>query len=91
MSAPQSQLHLPSLITAVLLMLAGAIYPVMLSDGAGQARHDVATAVFVAMSAGLVRGVGFLPRARLWRWLFSGWTCALGLALAVALTWLAPA
>lgn len=90
MSAPQSRLHLPSLITAVLLMLAGAIYPVMLSNGAGQAQHGVATAVFVAMSAGLVRGVGFLPRARLWRWLFSGWTCALALALAIALKWALP-
>jgi hypothetical protein len=26
--------------------------------------------------------VGFVPRARVWRWLFSGWTCFAALALA---------
>jgi predicted membrane protein len=42
-------------------------------------------ALFWAMSSGFVRGVGFVPRARVWRWLFSGWTCAAALALAAAL------
>jgi len=37
------------------------------------------------MSAGIVRGVGFIPRARLWRWLFSTTACAVALALAAAL------
>jgi predicted membrane protein len=42
-------------------------------------------ALFWAMSAGFIRGVGFVPRARVWRWLFSGWACAAALALAAAL------
>ena len=42
----------------------------------------------LAMSAGFVRGVGFIPRWWLWRWLFSGWTCALWLVLAAVAKWL---
>jgi len=34
-----------------------------------------------------VRGVGFVPRFVLWRWLFSGWACLAGLALAAFLRW----
>jgi predicted membrane protein len=37
------------------------------------------------MAAGFVRGVGFIPRFWLWRWLFSGW--AAFAALAGALAW----
>ncbi len=37
--------------------------------------------LIVPMSAGFVRGVGSVPRARMWRWLFSGRACALALAL----------
>jgi predicted membrane protein len=42
-------------------------------------------ALLWAMSAGFVRGVGFVPRRRLWRWLFSGWAVAAALAAAAAL------
>jgi len=38
-----------------------------------------------AMSAGLVRGVGFVPRAWPWRVLVSGPACTLALGLAAAL------
>jgi predicted membrane protein len=41
------------------------------------------------MSAGFVRGVGFIPRARIWRWLFSGWACGIALISALLLRWLA--
>ncbi len=77
-----SAIHLPSLATAILIMLAGTLYPLMMANAAGKADHGLATALFVAMSAGLVRGVGFVPRALVWRWLFSGWTCLLALGLA---------
>jgi predicted membrane protein len=48
----------------------------------GKADHGLAMALFTAMSVAFVRGVGFVPRARVWRWLFSGWTCFVALALA---------
>jgi predicted membrane protein len=39
-------------------------------------------ALFWAMSAGFVTGVGFRPRFFVWRWLFSGLACLAGVALA---------
>ena len=85
----QAGLHWPSLLVAIVLMLLGSIAPVYLADAQGQASHDLATLVFWAMSAGFVRGVGFIPRARIWRWLFSGWACGIALISALLLRWLA--
>lgn len=75
----------PSLTVALLIMVAGTLYPPLLADAAGKADHGMALALFWAMSAGFVRGVGFVPRARVWRWLFSGWACTAALVLAALL------
>ena len=77
-------LHWPSLAVGLAIMLGGTAYPLMMADATGHADHGLATLWFWAMSAGFVRGVGFLPRAAVWRWLFSGWACALALGLAAA-------
>lgn len=82
-TAPASRLHLPSLAAGVLVLLAATLYPPLMTDGGGRVNHGMAAALFIAMSAGLVRGVGFLPQQPLLRWLFSGWSCLGGLALAV--------
>ena len=37
---------------------------------------------FAAMSVAFVKGVGFVPRMLVWRWLLSGWTCFVLLAVA---------
>jgi predicted membrane protein len=37
----------------------------------------------------MVRGVGFVPVGRIWRWLFSGWTCLLCLIAAAAMRFFA--
>ncbi len=79
----QAGLHWPSLLVAIVLMLLGSIAPVSLADAQGQASHGLATLAFWAMSAGFVRGVGFIPQTRLWRWLFSGWACTIALAAAL--------
>jgi predicted membrane protein len=68
-------------------MLVGSRYPLMIAGAQGRADHGMAMALFWAMSAGLVRGVGFVPRRWLWRWLFSGWACAAALGLAAVLRW----
>lgn len=83
--AAPTRLHLPSLLVALVIMLGSTLYPPLMADAAGQADHGLALAVFLAMSAGMIRGVGFVPRHPLWRILFSGWACALALALAVFL------
>lgn len=82
-----ARVHLPSLLAALAIMGVGSVYPLLFADAAGKADHGLAMALFWAMSAGLVRGVGFVPRFMLWRWGFSGWACAAGLLLAAWLRW----
>lgn len=86
-SARPPGLHLPSLVAAVLIMVIGSVYPLLFADAQGRADHSLATALFWAMSAGLVRGVGFVPRFWLWRGLFSGWAVMAALGLAAWLRW----
>lgn len=80
-------IHLPSLIVAFAIMVGGSAYPLLFAGADGRADHGLALAMFWAMSAGFVRGVGFVPRAWGWRWLFSGWSCLAGLLLAAVLRW----
>lgn len=82
-----SRVHLPSLLAALAIMLGGTVYPLLFADAAGKADHNLAMALFWSMSAGLVHGVGFVPRLPLWRWLFSGWACSAGIVLAAWLRW----
>jgi len=77
-----SRLQPLSLLIAVGIMLACTLYPPLMAAPDGKADHGLAMALFTAMSVAFVRGVGFVPRARVWRWLFSGWTCFVALALA---------
>ena len=74
--------QLPSLAVGLLIMVGGTLYPPLMADAAGRADHNLAMALFWAMSAGFVRGVGFVPRRWVWRALFSGWACAAALLLA---------
>jgi len=80
-----ARIHLPSLAVGLVIMAAGTLYPLVMANAAGRADHALAMLLFWAMSAGFVRGVGFVPRATAWRWLFSGWACAAALAFAAAL------
>ncbi len=87
-AAPQgAAVHLPSLLVALSIMLGGSIYPVLMMRADRSANHALALALFWAMSAGMVRGVGFVPRAWVWRALFSGWSCLAALLLAAGLRW----
>ncbi len=81
--AAPARMHGPSLAAALLVMLGGTLYPPLMADAAGHADHRLAMALFWAMSAGFVRGVGFVPRFLLWRVLFSGWAVLAALALAL--------
>ncbi len=80
-------IHLPSLLVALTIMLGGTIYPFLMMRADGTAHHSLALTLFWAMSAGMVRGVGFVPRAWAWRLLFSGWSCIAALAVAGWLRW----
>lgn len=80
-----SRIQWPSLAVALLIMVGGTLYPPLMADAAGKADHNLAMTLFWAMSAGFVRGVGFVPRFWIWRVLFSGWSCAAALLLAAVL------
>ena len=56
-------------------MVGGTLYPPLMADAAGRADHGLAMALFWAMSAGFVRGVGFVPR----RWVMALAVLRLGL------------
>lgn len=86
-SPPASGLHWPALLVAVAIMFAGTAFPFIMADAQGQADHAMAMALFWSMAAGFVRGVGFEPEFRLWRWLLSGWACAIALALYTTMKW----
>ncbi len=85
--APAASLHWPSLIVGLSIMTVGSVHPLLFTDAQGQADHRLALALFWAMSAGLVRGVGFVPRHGLWRRLFSPAACIASLLLAAWMRW----
>ncbi|CAN5491579.1 hypothetical protein BH11PSE7_BH11PSE7_01940 [soil metagenome] len=80
-------MHLPSLVVGLSIMAVGTVYPFLMANAAGRAEHGLAILLFWAMSAGFIRGVGFVPHAAPWRWLFSGSACALALGLALGVRW----
>lgn len=82
---PGGRMHPFSLLVAVALMLGGSVYPLLMANAQGQADHRLALLWLWAMSAGFVHGVGFVPRARVWRVLLSAGTMALALVGALAL------
>lgn len=79
--------HLPALLVGIAIMMIGTAFPFVMSDASGRADHGLATALLWAMAAGFVRGVGFIPRHRVWRALFSGWSCVIALTLYAVLRW----
>jgi len=78
-------IHWPCLLTGLAIVVGGSIYPWLFArfDGeTARADHFLAILLFWAMSAGLIRGVGFIPRHPLWRSLFSAKACAAALVAA---------
>lgn len=59
------------------LMLVITVYPGWLADAQGKADHSAATLACLAMAAGFVRGVGFVPQNKIARTLLGGWACAI--------------
>ncbi|TVO57124.1 hypothetical protein FHP91_09500 [Denitromonas halophila] len=71
------------LLAAIAIALGITANPRWLADSAGHADHWAAMALFWAMSAGFVRGVGFMPHLPPLRWLLSGTACGVGVLLAL--------
>lgn len=77
-----------ALLTAIAIALGVTIYPPALVGRQGEVNHLMVMTLFWAMSAGFVRGVGFIPQHRVARWLLSGWACGGALALFLLQRWL---
>ena len=81
-SAPP-RIRLLPLLTAIAVMLGITAWPGALSGPDGAADHWAAMALFWAMSAGFVSGVGFRAHNRIARYLFSPLACLTGITLAL--------
>ena len=79
----------PTLVLAIAIMLVATAYPPLMVDAHGKADHNVALALFWSMSAGFVRGVGYVPRHRVARWLLGAPAAWATFALALLLKGLA--
>ncbi len=91
--APEPGVALVPLGIAIALTLLLTIYPPILTTPEGKADHAAATLALWSMSAGFIRGVGFVPRNRLLRIVFSTAACLVCLALSatmIARHWIAP-
>ena len=70
------------LAIAAIIMLVLTVLPGLATDAAGRPDHGTASLLFWSMSAGFVRGVGFIPRHPLPRWLLSTAACMAALGMA---------
>lgn len=73
------------LLVGIGIMLIGSTFPIIFTNAAGKADHGIAMALFWAMSAAIIRGVGYLPNITVFKWLFSGWAVVVGLGIAFLL------
>lgn len=71
------------MLIAIAILVVMTILPGIATDLAGRADHPLAVLLFAAMSAGFVRGVGFIPHNRVLRLMFSTPAPLLFLALAI--------
>ena len=79
--------HLPALLVGIAIMVIGTAFAFVVSDATGRAGHALAMAALWAVGARFARGVGFIPRHRVWRVLFSGSACVIALTLYAVLRW----
>lgn len=82
---PSARVHAPSLLAGIGVMLGITLYPLAITHADGRPDHGMALLLCWAMAAGIVRGVGFVPRRRVVRWLLSAWACLWALVAALVL------
>lgn len=83
LARPAPGVRLLPLLAALAIMLGITAWPAALAGPQGDADHWATVALCWAMSAGFVRGVGFVPKNLAWRLLFSGTACLLGCLLSL--------
>ena len=71
----ENKIALLPLTIAIIICFFVSIVPQLLVNHEGIANHGAATCLFMAMSAGFIRGVGFVPKNKIIRGLFSTYSC----------------
>jgi predicted membrane protein len=77
------QIAILPLLIGIFLTLLLTIYPLILTKITGKADHNAAYFALWSMSAGFIRGVGFIPKNKILRLLFSTSTCIITLIIAI--------
>lgn len=77
------------LLLGVGIMLGITVYPLLLVSANGKVNHTATLAFCWAMSAGITRGVGLMPKNRMARYLLSSSSCGLMLLLGLGLVYFA--
>jgi len=67
---------LPLLVALCICLFLSVLPQLLIKEGV--ANHGAATLLFWAMSAGFTRGVGFIPKHIVPRWLLSSYACLMG-------------
>lgn len=78
--APQGGGRVLVFCLSLLVMVLITAWPHFLGSTPDTMDHNAAMVLMLGMSCGFVYGIGFTPKLRLWRLLFSGWS-AIGLML----------
>ncbi|WP_168172382.1 cyd operon YbgE family protein [Cellvibrio sp. PSBB023] len=78
--APLGRARFFILCLSLLVMVLITAWPHFLGSTPETMNHNAAMVLMLGMSCGFVYGIGFTPKLRIWRWLFSAWS-ALGLML----------
>ncbi len=81
---PQTKMSWPSLILGLGIMLAISIYPIAFANKLGKVNHASLMVLMWSMMAGIIRGVGFIPRNKILKFLFSTITAFITLIVAIA-------
>lgn len=88
---PQStSIALLPLLLSLGICLLITICPLILTDLNGKANHSVAGILFWGMSAGFVRGIGYIPQFWLFRQLLSQQACYLACTIVLYLLYREP-
>ncbi|WP_331346536.1 cyd operon YbgE family protein [Cellvibrio sp. UBA7661] len=70
---------------SLMVMVLITAWPHFLGSTPDTMDHNAAMVLMFGMSCGFVYGIGFTPKLRIWRWLFSGWSAVVFMCAGVAM------
>lgn len=83
--ASQAKMSWPSLILGLGIMVVISIYPLAFANKFGKVNHTALMFLMWSMMAGIIHGVGFIPKNKTLQFSFSGFTAFIVFIFAVGL------